>query len=782
MRAMDAPAPAGTLDLGITGMHCAACAGTVARTLSAVPGVAHAQVEATTETAHLTLAGPVPEAQALRRALAEAGYGLAEQPVELVVPGLTGAGTLAAVEAALAAQPGVLSVRADPAAESARAITVAGMTDAPRLVAALGAAGFAAVPAQAADSRAAAERRADLLALAALALAAPFIVEMPLHWAGHHGFLPGWLQAALALGVAAIALPRMLASAWRAARAGAGSMDQLVGLGTLAALGLSFWHLATGGALYFEAAAAVPAFVLAGKRLEARAKRKAGDAVAALAALRPETALLLRADGTLARVPSAALRPGDRVRVPAGETLPADGVVEEGESTADESLLTGESRPVPKHPGAGVVAGSLNADGVLVVRVTAAGEAAFVARLLRQVREAQGAKAPMQVLADRVSGIFVPVVLVLSALTFLGWALAGAGAEVALVNAIAVLVIACPCALGLATPAAIVAGLGAAARQGVLFASASATEKARGLSAIVLDKTGTLTAGRPRVVAVEGAPDTLALAAALSAGATHPVARGVTAAAEAAGLAVAPARLVMNFPGRGVQGRVGARRLKLGNAAMVGDVAPCAEAASRHEAAGASAIFLAEDGFGVIGLLALADPVRAEAAPALADLAALGLAPVLASGDAEAAVSGVAATLGIADHHARTTPEGKVAIVRALQAKGVRVAMLGDGVNDAPGFAAADLSIAMGGGADAAIATADVALLRDDPRLAAAAIRIARATAAKVRQNLFLAFGYNVVALPLAMAGMLSPAIAGAAMALSSVSVVANALSLRRAA
>ena len=768
------------LDLPVTGMHCAACAGTVARALQAVPGVARADVDVATETAHLALGPHTPDAPSLARALGAAGYGLGAAELALVVPGLSSAGAARAAEALLRADPGVVEVAVNPASETAQLRILPGMTDAARLLARLAEAGFSASIAAAPDRTGrAADRQADLRALAALGLLAPFLVEMPLHWLGHHGLLPAWLQAALALGVAAIALPTMLRGAVAALRARTGTMDQLVSLGTLSALGLSFWHLAGGGPLYFEAAAAVPALVLAGKRLEARAKRKASDAITALAALRPDTATRLAADGTSAEVPAAILAADDRVLVGAGMSFPADGIVLEGDSAADESLVTGESLPVPKYPGSTVIAGSVNADGALVVRVTQAGDGTVVARILRMVRDAQASRAPMQALADRIAAVFVPAVIGLALITLLGWLAAGAGHAAALVAAISVLVIACPCALGLATPAAIVAGLGAAARQGVLFASAAATERARTLDVIVLDKTGTLTAGHPTVAAVRGAPDTLALAAALSAGAAHPLARGVLAAAS--GQEVPAARLVMNFPGRGVQGRVGTRRLKFGNAQFVGSSGALAADAAAREAEGASIAFLAEDGIGVIGFVALADPIRPEAAEALAAMRALGVSPVLASGDAPGPVAKVAAELGIAEYHARASPADKAGLVQALRGSGRRVAMLGDGVNDAPGFAVADLSMAMGGGADAAIATADIALLRDDPRLAASAIRIARATATKVRQNLVLAFAYNILAIPLAMAGMLSPAVAGAAMAASSISVVANALSLRRA-
>jgi Cu+-exporting ATPase len=698
----------------------------------------------------------------------------ASPPVRLAISGMHCAGCVGTVERALAAVPGVAAAQVNLATETA---TVQGTAAAKALIDAVTQAGYAAhLPEAAAPPEQG--RREDFLALACVLLAAPFLAEMAAHLSGAHGLLPGGLQAGLALGVAALALPRMLKGAWRALLARSGNMDQLVVLGTLAALGLSFWHLATGGILYFEAAAFVPALVLLGKRLEARARLRAGGALAALAKLRPATATRLAPDGTEATVPAPMLEPGQVFRARAGEIFAADGVVTEGASAADESLVTGESLPVPKRVGDRVIAGTLNAEGALLVRVTAAGPATAVARIIDAVSQAMAAKAPMQALADRVAGLFVPAVIGLAALTFLFWWFSGAGHEAALVAAITVLVVSCPCALGLATPVAIVAGLGSAARQGVLFRDAAATESARRLDVIVLDKTGTLTEGRPALVATTGAEDTLALAAALSKGASHPVSRGILAAHKTPPRALA----VRQHPGAGVEGRVAGRRLRLGTQALLDgiDLAAFDGFVAEHEAQGASVVFLADDA-AAIGALALADPVRPEAEAALAELRALGLSPVLATGDNAAAARAIAGPLGITEIHARQSPAAKASLVRGLQAAGKRVAVLGDGVNDAPAFAVADLSLAMGGGADAAVATAAIGLLRDDPRLAASAIRIGRATAAKVRQNLALAFGYNLVAIPLAMAGALSPSVAGAAMAASSMLVVLNALLLRGA-
>jgi Cu+-exporting ATPase len=428
-----------------------------------------------------------------------------------------------------------------------------------------------------------------------------------------------------------------------------------------------------------------------------------------------------------------------------------------------------------------VTAGAVNGAGVVVMRVTAAGEGTALARIMAAVQAAQASKAPVQALVDRVAAVFVPAVLGLAVLTLLGWLLAGAGHEVAIVNAVSVLVIACPCALGLATPAALVAGTGAAARAGILIRDAGVLERARRLDTVVFDKTGTLTEGRPRVVAMTGAEDTLRVAAALQQGSAHPLARGILAAAEGEKLPKADGlRAVI---GRGVEGRIGGEDLAIGNARLMAergaDAARFAAFAAVQEGSGGTVVYLAR-GAEVTGVIALADTPRETAAAAVAGIRSLGLTPRLLSGDSDAAAKAIGTRLGIAEVEASVTPERKAAVIAALQQTGRRVAMVGDGVNDAPALAQADLGIAIGGGTDAAMASADIALLRDDPLLVVDAIVIARRTLAKVRQNLVLAFLFNVLALPLAAAGLLSPVIAGAAMAASSVTVVTNALALAR--
>jgi Cu+-exporting ATPase len=561
-------------------------------------------------------------------------------------------------------------------------------------------------------------------------------------------------------------------------------MDVLVSLGTWAAFLLSLWDLATGGPLYFESAAVVVVLVRLGKALEARARRRTGEALRALEALRPTTAWRIM-DGQETSVPIASLRVGDRVGVPPGERIPVDGIVRAGESDADESLLTGESRSVAKAPGGHVVAGSLNGTGRLEIETTSLAGETMLARIVRLVEDAQATKPPIQRVVDRVSAVFVPVVLAIAALAFGGWLVAGAPLTVALVAAAAVLVVACPCALGLATPAAIVAGTGAAARAGILIADPRVLDAARGIRVVAFDKTGTLTEGRPRVIAALPAAgvtqvELLSLAAAIEGRATHPLAHAIRDAAK--DLAVPVATDQRALPGRGAEARVAGRRLALGSECLLtesgADPGALGSAATQH-AANTLAWLIAPDEKLVLGLMSFADTPREGAREAVAELHRQGFHVAMLSGDRKDAAASVASELGIEDVRAGLLPAQKLAAIAELRARGP-VAMVGDGVNDAPALAAADLGIAVAGGSEAALHAAGITLLRADPRLVPASLAIARRTAATIRQGLFWAFAYNIVALPFAAFGLLSPMLAGGAMAASSVSVVLNALRLRR--
>jgi Cu+-exporting ATPase len=626
------------------------------------------------------------------------------------------------------------------------------------------------------------------------ALSLPLVLPMLGMLFGADWVLPGWWQLALATPVQFWLGARFYRAGWKALKARSGNMDLLVALGTSAGYGLSLYLLLARGGhgtthLYFEASAVVITLVLLGKWLETRAKRQTTEAIRALNALRPETARVRRGGEDL-DVPVGKVRPGDRVVVRPGERLPVDGVVLEGASQVDESLITGESLPVAKHPGDKVTGGAVNAEGLLLVQTTAVGAESTLARIVRMVESAQAKKAPIQRLVDRVSAVFVPVVIGIALVTLIGWGLAGGDWEQAILNAVAVLVIACPCALGLATPTAIMAGTGVAARHGILIKDAQALEIAHAVKVVAFDKTGTLTEGKPRLVAAEAVSGDrsalLAVSAAIQAGSEHALARAVLDAARDEGVAVPGAGNVRALPGRGIAAQVGARELRLGSTRLMEelkiDLGALASRAAQLQAQGHTVSWVAEvtGAPALLGLLAFGDSVKPTAAAAVRSLHDQGVRTVLLTGDNRGSAQAVAAQLGIRDVRAEILPDEKAGIVTGLKSGDALVAMVGDGINDAPALAAADVGIAMSTGTDVAMHAAGVTLMRGDPALVADAIDISRRTYAKIRQNLFWAFIYNLVGIPLAAFGLLSPVIAGAAMAFSSVSVVTNALGLRR--
>ncbi|HKS14563.1 MAG TPA: heavy metal translocating P-type ATPase [Pseudomonas sp.] len=714
---------------------------------------------------------------------------------ELLIGGMTCASCAGRVERALGKLPGVQQVSVNLANERAH-IQTSGNIDDSVLLQAVERAGYSAsLPETVVDEPDAARRRLRherLAVLAAVLLALPLVLPMLLQPLGVHWMLPAWAQFVLATPVQFVLGARFYAAAYKAVRAGAGNMDLLVALGTSAGYGLSLyqWGIADAGSmphLYFEASAVVIALVLLGKYLESRAKRQTASAIRALEALRPERALRV-IDGREEDVPISRLRLSDQVLVKPGERFPVDGQVLEGSSHADEALITGESLPVPKQPGDKVTGGAINGEGRLLVQTLALGTETVLARIIRLVEDAQAAKAPIQKLVDRVSQVFVPAVLVLALLTLLGWWLAGAPIEAALINAVAVLVIACPCALGLATPTAIMAGTGVAARHGILIKDAEALERAHAVNRVVFDKTGTLTSGSPRIVHSQAvAGDTmqlLRLAGALQRGSEHPLARAVLDACGDQGLDIPPVSASQSLTGRGIAGHVDERDLALGNHRLLAQsglqAGELAAQAQSWEAEGRTLSWLIERApqARVLGLLAFGDSLKPGARQAIDALHAQGISSHLLTGDNRGSARVVAEALGIDDVHAEVLPADKAAAVGALRASGV-VAMVGDGINDAPALAAADIGIAMGGGTDVAIQAAGITLMRGDPRLVPAALEISRKTYAKIRQNLFWAFIYNLIGIPLAALGYLNPVLAGAAMALSSVSVVSNALWLK---
>ena len=795
-----APAVLRPWALPIEGMTCASCAARVEKALGAVPGVAEASVNLATEVASVR-AGPTVTMAELRAAVERAGYTVAVQSVVLEIAGMSCASCVGRVEKALARVPGVASVAVNLATERAT-VQLAGAVDDAALLAAVQAGGYSARRlSEAADGRALPQRARPgapgwpvaLAALLSLPLALPMVGVL----FGRHWMAEPWLQFVLATPVQFWLGARFYRAGWKALRAGAGNMDLLVALGTSAAYGLSLWQwfvAARSGTmpqLYFEASAVVITLVLLGKWLEARAKHQSTEAIRALEALRPQTARVRRG-GHEIELPLSQVILGDEVLVRPGESVPVDGVVQEGDSHVDESLITGESLPVAKQAGDRVTGGAVNGEGVLRLRCSALGPESTLSRIVRMVESAQAVKAPIQRVVDRVSAVFVPVVLGIALLTLLGWGLGAGRWDAAILHAVAVLVIACPCALGLATPAAIMAGTGVAARRGILIKDAEALEVAHALTVVAFDKTGTLTEGRPRLVAHEAvdgdAKALLALAAALQAQSEHPLGRAVVAAAQQARLELAPASEVRAVPGRGVAGRVGGRELRLGSSRYLDELKVARPAALEARAAalqaeGRSVSWLADVSQAprLLGLLAFGDEVKTGAAEALRHLRAQGVHTVLVSGDNRGSAEAVARLLGIDEVHAQVLPEDKAALVASLRTDAAtRVAMVGDGINDAPALAAADVGIAMGNGTDVAMHAAGVTLMRGDIALVADTIDISRRTYAKIRQNLFWAFVYNVVGIPLAALGLLTPVIAGAAMAMSSVSVVGNALLLRR--
>nr|WP_236582085.1 heavy metal translocating P-type ATPase [Hydrogenophaga sp. BPS33] len=737
---------------------------------------------------------------------------------------MTCASCVTRVEKALRKQPGVSDATVNLATESAR-VTLIGVDETEslaRIKRAVRDAGYEPRALEAMDAddqhRVMGVPRDLWPVLVGVVLSAPLVLPMVGDLLGRHWMLPAWIQFLLATPVQFVLGARFYRAGWHALKARTGNMELLVAIGTTAGWALStwLWWRAEAGAvphLYYEASAVVITLVLLGKWLEARAKRQTTDAIRALHALRPERAHLLP-DGVrrteLADVAVDELLAGDVIRVLPGERFAADGTVVQGSTQADESMLTGEAMPVAKAVGDAVTGGSLNGEGAVDVQVRATGAQSVLAHIIGLVQDAQAGKAPVQRMVDQVAAVFVPVVLGIALITLLGWLWSGAPMEDALLHAVAVLVIACPCALGLATPAAIMAGTGVAARHGILIKDAQALEIAHKVDTVVFDKTGTLTQGRPRLLVIEAAEgvDEMAVlktAAALQAQSAHPLARAVldAAASRAVEVSADAARDVRTVSGRGNQGIVNGALLALGSLRWMDELGaqlgPLQARAQALQQEGATVSVLASEtpgeatGWVPLALLAFGDEPKTHAAQALADLRGQGMRLFLVSGDNEGAALAMAKRLGLHAEQgeviAEVLPGDKAAVVRRLRgaSTGERthtVAMVGDGVNDAPALAAADVGMAMshsqGASADVAMHAAGITLMRGDPMLVAAALDVSRRTVRKIRQNLFWAFAYNVAGIPLAALGFLSPVVAGAAMALSSVSVVGNALLLKR--
>jgi P-type Cu+ transporter len=779
----------------IEGMSCASCVARIEKALLAIPGVAKANVNLGTENATIIADGTV-DFGVVQHAIEKAGYTVARQELDLDIEGMSCASCVGRVEKALRKVDGVIDVSVNLATERAHVRVGAGL-QADVLTAAVEAAGYHARLYRAAGSPESAEKPQDrqlLHVVFAALLSLPLTIPMVLELFGTHWMLPAWIQLALATPVQFWLGARFYRAGWKALRASSGNMDLLVALGTSAAYGLSVYLLLAHGTesmphLYFEASSVVITLVLLGKWLEARAKRRTADAIRALQVLRPDMARVRRG-GVDSDLPIDQVRLGDTVVVRPGERVAVDGVVLEGMSHIDESLITGESLPVAKQIGDKVTGGSINADGLLLVRTEAVGTETTLSRIIRLVENAQSAKAPIQHLVDKVSAVFVPVVVVIALITFGAWWLYSGDIEHSIINAVAVMVIACPCALGLATPTAIMAGTGVGARHGILIKDAEALEVAHAVTTVVFDKTGTLTLGKPTLT--EAVPhgierrELVQLAASMQQGSEHPLARAVVDVAKAEEITTSLAADVAALPGRGLAASVNGRSLKLGSTRLMQelgvDVRPLAEQAGILQGKGNTVSWLAAvDGTpSLLGLLAFGDQIKPSAQRAINRLHALGAKTVLLTGDNKGSAAAVGGALGIDQIVAEVLPADKAEKIAALKGKGQIVAMVGDGINDAPALAAADVGIAMATGTDVAMHAAGITLMRGDPALVADAIDISRRTYNKIRQNLFWAFIYNLVGIPLAAFGLLNPVVAGAAMAFSSVSVISNALLLRR--
>lgn len=795
-----------TLSLPVVGMTCAACAGRVERSLAKLDGVAEANVNLATEKAKVSFDPAKVSVQQLTETIRRIGYDVPTSKTRLAVSGMTCANCAARIEKRLTKEAGVTSVNVNLATDSATVEYIPGVTDVESLIKAIEAIGFKAKSADPGagidaekEAREAEIRTQRNRFILSAALSLPLLLSM----IGHTGHIQspildflnnGWVQLILATPVQFIAGWPFYVDSYYNLKNRSANMSVLVATGTSAAYLYSLASLFAGQRLgiqgyYFETSAVLITLIILGKLLEARAKGRTSEAIKHLMGLAPKTARVIR-NGKTIDVAIEEVMVGDHIVVRPGEKIPVDGRVIEGHSTVDESMLTGESLPVEKGAGDEVIGATINRHGTFTFVATKVGKDTALAQIIRVVEEAQGSKAPIQRLADVVSSYFVPAVVGVALLTFFLWIGLSGDFTRALLNMTAVLVIACPCALGLATPTAIMVGTGVGAEQGVLFKGGEHLEKAHSLTAVVLDKTGTITRGEPQLTDVEPVEGfdkatLLALAAAAESRSEHPLAQAIVEGAKAREIAAGEPEEFEAIPGKGVRAKVDGRTVYLGTRKLIQEagvaIEPLEAALERLEKEGKTAMAAAVDGRPA-GVLAVADTVKPHAAAAVSALKARGLKVYMLTGDNARTAKAIARQVGIDEEHviAEVLPEEKAAMVAKLQREGEVVGMVGDGINDAPALAIADLGVAIGAGADVAIETADVALMSGDLRALVAAVELSEMTMRKIRQNLFWALIYNSLGIPLAALGLLSPILAGAAMALSSVSVVTNSTLLKR--
>ena len=786
------------ISLPIEGMSCAACSTRVERTLAKIPGITQANVNLISGSAAVSFDSEQVSPIEIADAIKKTGFSVPSRSFDLAIEGMTCSACSTRLEKVLSKLDGVDGASVNLATSNARVSVTSGTLSVSDLIVAVERAGFtgraietSSETLQQAARRAADRARLELIILIGAALfTLPFIVQMGLMWTQlQPSTLPALWQFALATPVQFIAGARFYLPAWRALKAGAGNMDLLVVLGTSAAWGLSTYLVLfspDSSDYYFEASSSVITLVLLGRHLEDRAKQNTTTAIRSLVALRPQTAQIIREGGEV-EVPASLVAVGEVVVVRPGEHLPVDGIITDGDTQIDESLITGESLPVERSIGDTVTGGSINGSGMIRVKVTAVGAESVLNRIIRAVEEAQASKAPVQHLVDRISALFVPAVIVIAIGAHLySFLLLSSSQAEAIISAVTVLVVACPCALGLATPTAIMVGTGVAAQWGILIRDAESLEQAHKTTTVIFDKTGTLTAGQPNVVTVHPLDmeedELLALTAAAQQGSEHPLARAVLNRVRKT-TPLAPLSDFSAIPGRGIRATVDNRQVVTGNQRLMAESgveqAPLLEQANALSSSGSTVIWVAVDQR-LKGIIAIDDVVRPTSKEAIAELNANGIETIMLTGDHQQSAASVADQLGAHDFIAEVLPEEKAAVVSNLMGKNRTVAMVGDGINDAPALATADVGLAMGSGTDVAMETAGITLMRSDPLLVIEAISISHATHYKIWQNLFWAFIYNLFMIPLAFFGAITPVIAGAAMALSSLSVVSNSLLLKR--